>query len=153
MRSEEKKMMDTDVQGYYQATSVAVNKRMLWPKGSMCGTKPSPRVTWERPPCSNHSFRISSRVLNLTTFGGTPLPLGSYVRCQGLIVSLLIYLWLRRVTFTATPMFFENLGNRSIPITRRYVLSFKSRRGQQCKRVPQLDVQTSRFLFYFKAAS
>ena len=29
-RSEEKKMMDADVQGDYQVMSVAVNKRMLW---------------------------------------------------------------------------------------------------------------------------
>ena len=30
-RSEEKKMMQADMQGDYQAMSVAVNKRMLWP--------------------------------------------------------------------------------------------------------------------------
>ena len=31
VRREEKKMMEADVQGDYQAMSVAVNKRMLWP--------------------------------------------------------------------------------------------------------------------------
>ena len=96
-------------------------------EGSMCGAKPSPTVTRERPPCFIPFFRMSSRLLNLTTLGGTPQPLGSYARCQGLIVSFLTYLWLRRVIFTATPMFLRIWGTSPFRvITRRYVLSFKS---------------------------
>ena len=53
----------------------------------------------------NGSFpflHISSRLLNLTTLGGTPLSSGSHVRCQELIVSLSIYLWLKHEISTAT---------------------------------------------------
>ena len=74
------------------------------------------------------SSRLVSRKHNLTTLEGTPLPLGSYVRCQGSIVSSLTYLWLRREIFTATPMSSRILGTGPFRvITRRYVLSFKSR--------------------------
>ena len=76
-----------------------------------------------------HSFfHMSSRLLDLTTLGGIPLSLGSYARCQGLIVSLLSYVWLRLVTFTATPMSLRIWGTSPLRvITRRYILSFKSR--------------------------
>ena len=71
---------------------------------------------------------MSSRLLNLTALGGTPQPLGSHALFQALIASLLTYLWLRRETFTATPMFLRICGTGpSRVITRRYVLSFKRR--------------------------
>ena len=61
---------------------ISVNQK----EGSMCGTRPSPTVTRERPPCFIPFFRMSSRLLNLNTQRGTPQPLGSYALCQGLIV-------------------------------------------------------------------
>ena len=94
----------------------------------MCGTKPSPTVTRGRPPWFIPSFRMSLRLPNLTTQGGTPLSLGSYARCQGLMVSLSTFLRLRCVTFIATPMFLGIWGTGPFRvITRLYVLSFKNR--------------------------
>ena len=61
-------------------------------------------VTRERQQCFTPFFHLSLRLLNLITRGGTPQPLGSYALYQGLIASLLTYLWLRREIFTATPM-------------------------------------------------
>ena len=102
---------------------------------SMCGTKPSPTVTRERPALFHY---MSSRLLNLTTLGGTLLSLGSYARCQGLIVPLLTCLWLRRVTFIATPMFLRIWGTGPFRvITRLYVLSFKANAFQVgCPNIP-----------------
>ena len=80
-----------------------------------------------------------SRSLNQNTLGGTPLSLGSYARCQDLIVSLSTCLWLRCVTFIATPMCLSIWGTGPFRvITRLYVLSFKkpSNQGQQGKRFP-----------------
>ena len=68
------------------------------------------------------------KLLSLITRGGTPRPLGSYARYQGLIASLLTYLWLRREIFTATPLSSRTWGTGPFRvITRRYVLSFTSR--------------------------
>ena len=54
-------------------------------------------------------------------------PLGSCALYQGLIASLLTYLWLRREIFTATPMSSRIWGTGPFRvITRRYVLSFIS---------------------------
>ena len=54
-------------------------------------------------------------------------PLRSKALYQGLIASLLTYLWLRRVIFNATPMSSRIWGTRPFRvITRRYVLSFIS---------------------------
>ena len=104
--------------------SISVNQKK---EGSTFGTKPSPTVTRERLQCFIPFFRMFSRLLNLITLGGTPQPLGSYVLCQGLIASLLTDLWLRREIFT-TPMFLRIWGTGPFRvITRRYVLSFKSR--------------------------
>ena len=94
----------------------------------MCGTEPSPTVTRERPPCFIPFFYMTSRLLNLTTQGGTPLSLGSCARCQGLIVSLLTCLWLRRVSFIATHMSSRIWGTCPFRVfTRLSVLSFISR--------------------------
>ena len=49
-------------------------------------------------------FHTSLRLLNPVKREGTPQPLGSYALCQGLIVFLSIYLWLKHEIFTATPM-------------------------------------------------
>ena len=49
-------------------------------------------------------------------------------------------------------MFFENLGKRSIPSDHaavRVVIQKPTIRGHQGKSIPELGVQTSRFLFYF----
>ena len=51
-------------------------------------------------------FSMSSRLLNLTA------PLGSYALCQGLIASLLSYLWLRRETLIAPTMFWRTWGSK-----------------------------------------
>ena len=88
-------------------TFIFVNQRE---EGSMCGIKLSPTVTRERPPCVIPFFSMFLRLLKLITLGGTLLSLGSYARCQGLIVSLLICLWLRRVTFAATLQSFCESG-------------------------------------------
>ena len=76
-----------------------------------------------------HSFfHMFLKLLSLITRGGTPRPLGSYARYQGLIASLLTYLWLRREIFTATPLSSRTWGTGPFRvITRRYVLSFTSR--------------------------
>ena len=127
---------------------IMVNQRK---EGSMCGIKPSPTVTREKLPYLFHSlffFLMSSRLLNLTTPGGILRSLELCARCQGLIVSLLTCLWLRRVTFIATPHVFENLGNRSIPSDHAAVCvdfqkaDYSGATGQTCSK---LDVQTSRF--------
>ena len=68
------------------------------------GTRHSPMVTRERLQRFIPFFHMFLKLLSLITRGGTPQPLGSYALCQGLIVSSSIYLWLRRVIFTATPM-------------------------------------------------
>ena len=68
------------------------------------------------------------KLLNLITRGGTPQNLGSYALCQGLTVFFLIYPWLRREILTATGMSSRTWGIGPYRvITRRYVLSFKSR--------------------------
>ena len=92
----------------------------------MSGTS-SPMVTRERLLCSTLSFHTSSRLLSLITREGTPRPLRSYALSQGLIASLLTYLWLRREIFTATPM--SSRTWRTGPfrvITRRYASSNQS---------------------------
>ena len=68
--------------------STSVNQKK---EGSTYGTKPSPTVTGERPPCFIPFFHMSSRLLNLATRGGTPQPLGSCALYQGLIA----FLWAR----------------------------------------------------------
>ena len=132
--------------------SVSVNQKE---EGSTCGTKPSPTVTRERPPYFIPFFRMSSRLLNLVTLGGTPQPLGSYALCQGLITFLLTYLKQRREIFAGTPM--SSRIWRTGPfrvITRRFVWSFKSHPiGATGQTHSELDVQTYRFLFYSEAAS
>ena len=96
-------------------------------KGSMCGTKTSPTVTRERPPCVIPFFRMSLRLLNLITLEGTPVSLGSYALSQRVILSFLTCPWPMRETFTAT-----SISSRVLEIgpsqvtTPRYVLSFKS---------------------------
>ena len=84
-------------------------------------------------------FSMFSRLLNLITPGVTPQPLGSYALCQGLIASLLTYLWLRRETFHCYSHVSENLGNRTIPSDHaavRLVIQKPTDRGQQDKRIP-----------------
>ena len=115
-------------------------------EGSMCGTTPSLIVTRERPPCFILLFRMSSRLLNLTTLGGTPQPLGSYARCQVVEAR----------EFHCYSHVFENLGNRSIPSDHaavRLVKQKPSNRGQQCKRIPNWMPKHPVFLLYFEAAS
>ena len=75
-----------------------------------------------------HSFfHMFLRLLNLILREGTPLPLGSYAPCQESIVFSKIYLWLRRVIFTATPMSSRTWGIGPFRvITQQYVLSFKN---------------------------
>ena len=118
----------------------------------MCGTKPSPTVTRERPPCFIPFYRMSSRSLNLTTQGGTPQPLGSCALCQGVTASLLTYLWLRRETCTETPRFLRIWGTGPFRvITRRYVLSVRSRRIEdKCKRVLQSGCPNILFVLFLK---
>ena len=94
----------------------------------MCGIKPSQTVTRERLPNFNPLFLMSSRLLTLTTQGGTPLSMGPHARCQGLVLSFLTCLWLRRVTFIATPMFLRIWRSGPFRVTTRlYVLLFKNR--------------------------
>ena len=104
----------------------------------MSGTS-SPMVTRERLLCSTLSFHTSSRLLSLITREGTPRPLRSYALSQGLIASLLTYLWLRREIFTATPM--SSRTWRTGPfrvITRRYASSNQSPQIEdtRAKRIP-----------------
>ena len=76
-------------------------------------------------------FHMFLRLLNLITRGGTPQPLGSKALYQGLIASLLTYLWLRR----------ENLGNRTIPSDHaavRLVIQKPTTRGHTSKRIPSM---------------
>ena len=108
-------------------------------EGSMCGTKPSPTVTRERPPCFIPFFRMSSRLLNLTTPGGTPQPLGSYARCQGFDRIFLNLPVAEARDFHCYSHVSENLGNQSIPSDHaavRIVIQKPSNQGQQCKRIP-----------------
>ena len=75
-----------------------------------------------------HSFfHMSLKLLNLITRGGTPQPLGSYALCQGLIVFLSIYLWLKHEIFTVTVMSSRTweIGPFRV-ITQQYASSFKS---------------------------
>ena len=68
---------------------------------------------------------MSSRLLHLITPRGTPQLLGSYALYRRLIAVGTICLWLGHEIFTAAPM-----SSRTGPfrvITRRFVLSFKSR--------------------------
>ena len=121
----------------FWVTSTSVNQKK---DDSTCGTRHSPMVTRERLHCFiSFFFHMFLKLLSLTIRGGTPQPLGSYALCQGLIVSLSIYLWLRRVIFTATPMSSRTWGTGPFrKITQPYVLSFKSQqnRGQQGNRIP-----------------
>ena len=90
------------------------------------GNKPT--VTRKRPLYSIPFFNTLSRILNLITRGGTPQPFGSYALYQGSIEFAVTKLWLRRETFTATPMFLRIWRTDPFRVTtRRYVLSFISR--------------------------
>ena len=64
-RSEEKKMMDADVQGDYQVMSVVVNKRMLWPSRRKINNKKQTEIREEiqsfTPPSQRKSRIIPSR--------------------------------------------------------------------------------------------
>ena len=105
-------------------TSTSVNQNK---EGLTYGTKHSPMVTRERLQCFIPFFHLFLKLLNLITRGGTPQPLRSYARYQGLIASLLTYLWLRREIFTATPMSSRTWGTGPFRvIMRRYASSFQS---------------------------
>ena len=83
--------------------------------GSMCGTEPSLTVTRERPPCFIPFFHMSSRLLNLTALGGTPLFIG-IIRTLSWIDRIFINLPMSEVRdFHYHSHVFENLGSRSIP--------------------------------------
>ena len=63
----------------------------------MYGTKHSLMATLDRLLCSILSFHMSLKLSNLITPREMPRPLVLYAPCQGLTVSLSIYLWLRHV--------------------------------------------------------
>ena len=66
---------------------------------------------------------------------------------------LSIFLWLRRVTSIATPMFFENLGKRSTPSDQaavRVVIQRLTFRGHQGKHIPSWMFKHPVFFFILK---
>ena len=66
-----------------------------------------------------HSFfpYVLEVAQNLSTPGEMPRPLVLYAPCQGLIVSLSIYLWLRHVISTARLMLLRTLGRKLFRVT------------------------------------
>ena len=83
----------------------------------MFGTKHSPMATRERLLCSILSFHTSFRLPNLIIPGETPRPLVSYALCQGLIVFLSIYLWLKHVISIALLMLLRISGRKLFRVT------------------------------------
>ena len=122
----------------------------------MCGTKHSPMATLERLLCCIHSFHTSLRLPNLITRGETPRPWVSYALCQGLVVFLSFYLWLKTRAFH---LLFsccwdpreENHSEWPCCSTLRHPETHSSRTPEQT--YSQLDVQTSHVWFYFAATS
>ena len=76
------------------------------------GTRHPPMATREKLLCSILSFHMSLRLPNVITPGEMPRPLETYALCQGLLVSLSIYLWLRHVISTARLMLLRTLGRK-----------------------------------------
>ena len=112
-------------------TSISVNQKKA---DSTYGTKPSPTMMHTRPPCFIPFFRAFLKLLNPTTLGGTPQSLGSYVLCQEIIEFFLMYLWLKRVTFTVTHTSARILGSgpfRAITLIRTPV-----KQRQQGRHIP-----------------
>ena len=83
----------------------------------MFGTRHSPMATRERLLCSTLSFHTSLRLPNLTTQEETLQPLETYALCQGLIVFLSIYLWLKHVIAIALLMSLRTSGRKLFRVT------------------------------------
>ena len=98
-------------------------------------------------------FLESSKLPNLITLGETPSSLGLYARYQGLIELLSIFLWLRRATSIAAPMFLRTWEKRSIPSDHaavRVVIQRPTVRGHQGKRIPSWMSEHPVFCFILK---
>ena len=83
----------------------------------MSGTNHSPMATPERLLCSILPFPKSLRLPNLTTQEETLQPLETYALCQGLIVFLSIYLWLKHVISIALLMSLRTSGRKLFRVT------------------------------------
>ena len=124
----------------FVAISTFVNQKK---DGSMFGTKHSLMAIQERKTAVFHSFHMSLKLPNLITPGKTPRLLVSSALCQGSIVSLTIYLWLKHVISAALLMFLRTLGRKLFPVT--MLQSASSSRDFVVEDTTQLDVQTSYF--------
>ena len=83
----------------------------------MFGTNHSPMATRERLLFSILSFPTSLRLPNLTTQEETLQPLETYALCQGLIVFLTLYLWLKHVISIALLMSLRTSGRKLFRVT------------------------------------
>ena len=93
----------------------------------MSGTSHSPMATRERLLCSILSFLASLRFPNLTTQEESLQPLETYALCQGLIVFLSIYPWLKHEISIVTLMSLRTWGSESFRvITQQCALSSRN---------------------------
>ena len=123
--------------------------------GSLVGTKHSPMATHERLLCSILSFHMYLKLPNLITPGGMPRPLVFYAPCQGLFVSLSIYLWLRHVISTARLMLLRTLGRKLLRVTMLQYASSSRNLLVEDTRTNALPggCQTFHFWFYLATTS
>ena len=98
-------------------------------------------------------FLAFLKLLKLITPGEIPQSMVLYARYQRLMELLSLFLWLRRATSIATPMFFENLRKRSIPSDHaavRVVIEKPTIRGHNGKCIPSWMPKHPVFCFILK---
>ena len=105
----------------------------------MCGAKPSPTVTRERPPCFIPFFPHVLEIAQPDYTGRDSTALG-IIRTLSRIDRIFFNLPVAEARdFHCYSHVSENLGNRSIPSDHaavRIVIQKPSNQGQQCKRIP-----------------
>ena len=113
-------------------------------EGSMCGTKHSPMVTGERPPC----FTLFRMQPDYTRRDSSVL--GIRRTLSRIDRNFTIYPWLRRETFTAAPMSSRICGTGPFRvITQQHVFSFTkpTSREHQGESTPSWMSKHPLFLF------
>ena len=125
-------------------------------ESSICGTKLSPTVAQEKPPCFIPSSRMSSRLFNLTTLGKDFTTIG-ITRTLSRIDRIFINLpMVEARDFHCYSRVFENLGILSIlndHAAVRLVFEKSSNREQLSNRFQVECPISSFFLYHFELAS